>query len=85
MNGAYDKSFDSLVPEGVVLTTIQQEYLKVVAGLFRVMESVRMIDVAKFMDKPTGTVCSAMNTLSEKGILKTDSRGVISLSVFTGN
>ena len=85
MNGVYDRSFDSLVPEGVVLTTIQQEYLKVVAGLFRVKETVRMVDVAKFMDRPTGTVCSAMNTLSEKGILKTDSRGVISLSVFTGN
>ena len=70
MNGAYDKSFDSLVPEGVVLTTIQQEYMKVVAGLFRVMESVRMIDVAKFMDRSTGTVCSAMNTLSEKGVKK---------------
>ena len=80
MNGKYESSIDQYIPEGVELTEIQQEYLKVVAGLLRVKDPVKMIDVAHFMDKSTGAVCSAMKTLSIKGILETDSKGVITLS-----
>ena len=79
MNGKYDSTIDLYVPEGVELTEIQQEYLKVVAGLFRVKDPVKMIDVAHFMNKPTGTVYTAMKTLSAKGILETDSKGVITI------
>ena len=79
MNGKYDRSFDSYIPEEAELTETQQEYMRAVAGLSRVMGTVKMIDVAKFMDRPTGTVHSAMKTLSEKGILTTDHLGVITL------
>ena len=79
MNGKYDSTIDLYVPEGVELTEIQQEYLKIVAGLLRVKDPMKMIDVAHFMNKPTGTVCSAMKTLSDKGILETDSKGVITM------
>ena len=58
MNGKYEKGIDRYVPEGVELSGTQQEYLKVASGLHRVMDTVRMVDVARFMDKPTGTVCS---------------------------
>ncbi len=34
-----------------------------------------MIDVARYLDKSTGTVNSAMKILSSKGILKTDHSG----------
>ena len=80
MNGKYDSSIDQYVPEGVELTEIQQEYLKVVVGLLRVKDPVKMIDVAHFMDKSTGAVCSAMKILSTKGILETDSKGVITMT-----
>ena len=80
MNGKYDSAIDLYIPEGVELTETQQEYLKVVAGLLRVKDPVKMIDVAHFMNKSTGTVCSAMKTLSDKGILETDSKGVITMS-----
>ena len=79
MNGQYDIAIDQYVPEGVALTETQQEYLKVITGLFRVKEKVRMIDVAKFMNKSTGTVHSAMKILNAKGILKTDHSGDICL------
>lgn len=79
MNGKYDKSIDPYVPEDAELTDVQQEYLKVAVGLSRVKETVKMIDVARFMDRPTGTVSSAMKILSSKGILETDSKGVITL------
>ena len=80
MNEKYDSTIDLYVPEGVELTEIQQEYLKVVAGLLRVKDPVKMIDVAHYMNKSTGAVCSAMKTLSTKGILETDSKGVITMS-----
>jgi len=79
MNGKYDSAIDQYIPENVELTEIQQEYLKVVAGLIKVKDPVRMIDVAHFMNKSTGAVCSAMKTLSAKGILETDSKGVITM------
>ena len=75
-----DEAVNGYIPEDVELTEIQMEYLKVVIGLYRVKDPVRMIDVAKFMNKPTGTVCSAMEILSRKGILTTDSKGVITLT-----
>ena len=80
MNGKYDSSIDQYVPEDVELTETQQEYLKVVVGLLRVKDPVKMIDVAHFMDKSTGAVCSAMKTLSTKGILVTDHKGVITMT-----
>ena len=79
MNGKYEKGIDRYIPEGVELSGTQQEYLKVAAGLYRLMDTVRMVDVARFMDKPTGTVCSAMEILSRKGVLETDAKGVITL------
>ena len=79
MNGKYDSSIDHYVPEGVVLTEIQLGYLTTIVELLQIQEKVRMIDVARIMEKPTGTVNSAMKVLSARGILKTDHSGEITL------
>ena len=79
MSERYGETIDQYIPDGVELTETQQEYLKVITGLFRVKGTVKMIDVAKFMNKPTGSVHSAMKVLSAKGILKTDHSGEITL------
>lgn len=79
MNGKYDLSIDQYVPEGVVLTDIQLSYLTAIVELLQKQEKVRMIDVARLLNKPTGTVNSAMKILSARGILKTDHSGEISL------
>lgn len=79
MNGKYDSSIDQYVPEGVVLTEIQLGYLMGIAELLKKQEKVRMIDVARLLNKPTGTVNSAMKILSARGILKTDHSGEIVL------
>ena len=79
MNGVYGEAIDQYVPEGVVLTEIQQGYLNVVVELFGKQEKVKMIDVARQMNKSTGTVNSAMKILNAKGILKTDHSGEITL------
>ena len=63
----------------IELTDTQREYLNVVLELYRQKDPLRMVDVAKYMNKSTGTVCSAMKKLSEKGILTTDAKGVITL------
>ncbi len=63
----------------VELTETQQKYLDVVLELYKEKEVLRIIDVAKYMDKPRGSVWCAIKVLSEKGILKTDSKGVITL------
>ena len=81
MNGVYGKAIDQYVPEGVVLTEIQQGYLNAVVELFGKQEKVRMIDVARKMNKSTGTINSAMKTLTTKGILKTDHSGEITMLV----
>ena len=54
MNGQYDVAIDQYVPEGVELSETLQEYLKTIIGLFRVKDNVRIIDVAKFLDKSRG-------------------------------
>ena len=79
MNGKYDASIDQYVPEGVVLTEIQLGYLLAIVELLKKQERVRMIDVARFLDKSTGTVNSAMKILSAKGLLKKDHSGEITL------
>ena len=72
MNGKYDSSIDQYIPEGAVLTKIQLGYLLAIAELLKKQEKVRMIDVAHLLNKPTGTVNSAMKVLSARGILKSD-------------
>ena len=52
-----------------------------VVELFGKQEKVKMIDVARKMNKSTGAVNSAMKVLSAKGILKTEHSGEITLSV----
>ena len=79
MNGQYDVVIDQYVPEGVELSETLQEYLKTIIGLFRVKDDVRIIDVAKFLDKPRGTVYNGIIRMSEKGILATDHKGYITL------
>ena len=79
MNGKYDSSIDQYVPEGVVLTEIQLGYLMAIAELLKKQEKVRMVDVARLLNKPTGTVNSAMKILSARGILKTAHSGEITL------
>lgn len=79
MNGNYDSLFDQYVPVGVVLTEIQMSYMKAIIELFQKQEKVKMIDVARLMNKSTGSVHSAMKILSTKGILKTDHSGEITL------
>ena len=72
MNGKYDSSIDQYIPEGAVLTEIQLGNLLAIAELLKKQEKVRMIDVAHLLNKPTGTVNSAMKVLSARGILKSD-------------
>ncbi len=79
MNEKYNSAIDQYVPEGVVLTEIQQGYLVAIVELLKKKEKVRMIDVARLLNKPTGTVNSAMKVLSARGILKTDHSGEITL------
>ena len=40
-----------------------------------------MIDVAHLLNKPTGTVNSAMKVLNARGVLKTDHSGEITMFV----
>ena len=81
MNGVYGEAIDQYVPEGVVLTETQQGYLNAVVELFGKQEKVRMIDVARYLNKSTGTINSAMKILSARGILKTDHSGEITMLV----
>ena len=52
---------------------------RTVTELLPKQEKVRMIEVARLLNKPTGTVNSAMKILSAGGILKTDHSGEITL------
>ena len=70
---------DQLIPDGTELTDIQRSYLEATAYLFSKSDHVKMIDVARLMGKPTGSVHSAMMALSQRGILKTDHSGTIRL------
>ena len=79
MNGVYGEAIDQYVPEGVVLTEIQQRYLNAVVELFGKQEKVRMIDVARKINKSTGTINSAIKILAVKGILDTNKSGTITL------
>ena len=81
MNGKYDSAIDQYIPEGVILTEIQLGYLTAIIELFKKQDKVRMIDVARHMGKPTGTVNSAMKILSAKGILKTEHSGEIMMNI----
>lgn len=65
----------------IVLTETQKKYLTAVFLLFRVMDSVRMIDVAKLLRASTGAVSDAMKRLREKGLLETTPKGEITLIV----
>ena len=60
MNGKYDSSIDQYIPEGVVLTEIQLGYLTAIVELPQKQEKVRMSDVARLLNKPRGTVNSAI-------------------------
>ena len=79
MNGKYDSAIDQYVPDGVALTEIQLGYLTAIVELFKKQNTVKMIDVARLLNKPTGTVNSAMKILNARGILKTDHSGEITL------
>ena len=79
MNGKYDSAIDQYVPEGEALTEIQLKYLMAIVELLKKQEKVRMIDVARLLNKPTGTVNSAMKVLNARGVLKTDHSGEITL------
>ena len=74
-----DIDISNYVPDGVTLTEVQQEYVKAIVELMSKQETVRMIDVANHLGKSRGSVSSAMKILSEKGVLETDSKGVITL------
>ena len=70
---------EQLIPKGMALTDIQRNYLEAVAFLFSQKDHVKMIDVARLMGKPTGSVHSAMMTLNRQGILETNHSGDIYL------
>lgn len=53
--------------------------LNVILELYRQKGILKIIDVANHMGKPRGSAWSVIKALSEKGILKTDSKGVITL------
>ena len=65
----------------ITLTETQKKYLTAVFLLFRVMDSVRMIDVAKLLRASTGSVSDAMKRLREKELLETTSKGKITLII----
>ena len=65
----------------ITLTETQKKYLTAVFLLFRVMDQVRMIDVAKLLRASTGSVSDAMKRLREKGLLETTPKGEITLIV----
>ena len=80
MNTVYEGfPIEQLIPEGTVLTDTQRSYLEAVAYLFSQKDYVKMIDVARLMEKPTGSVHSAMMALNRQGILETNHSGNIHL------
>ena len=80
MNTVYEGfPIEQLIPEGAVLTDTQRSYLEAVAYLFSQKDHVKMIDVARLMEKPTGSVHSAMMALNRQGILETNHSGDIHL------
>lgn len=81
MFGKYNSEIDQFIPENVVLTEIQQNYLQTVVALSKYQDKVKITDVADTLNKSSSAVKSAMKTLNSKGILETDASGVISLSL----
>ena len=59
MNGKYDRIIDQYVPEGISLTKVQQGYLSAVVNLYKKQKSVRMVELARHMDKSSSAVSSA--------------------------
>lgn len=81
MFGKYNSEIDQFIPENVVLTETQQNYLQTVVALSKYQDKVKITDVADTLNKSSSAVKSAMKTLNSKGILETDASGVIRLSL----